>query len=181
MKRKKTDTVQLSKIRMREELRQKLVRDAERGAKTLNSEIVERLEKSYEQDERIKALQERLQEMRQDHEKARAEFLQDRDRLSEESAQRTQEVNRFREEARRSFQEWNEELKGLEKEAKKYETAAGIVDALLGDDAATKKAVRSVALLLADTPGWSASPDSIHKITEEVSAAIKVAAEEGKQ
>jgi chromosome segregation ATPase len=178
MKRKKTDIVQLSKIRMREELRQKLVRDAERGAKTLNSEIVERLEKSYEKDERIKALQERLQEIRQAHEETRAAILQDRDRLFEESAQYGQDIIRFREEARRSIQEYNEELKGLEKEVKKYETAAGIVDALLGDDAATKKAVRSVALLLADTPGWSASPDSIHKITEGISAAIKVAAEE---
>jgi hypothetical protein len=48
MKRKKSDIVQLSKIRMREELRHKLSRDAERNAKTLNGEIVDRLEKSYQ-------------------------------------------------------------------------------------------------------------------------------------
>jgi len=177
MRRKKTDTVQLSKVRMREELRQKLVRDAERGAKTLNSEIVERLEKSYEQDERIKSLQERLQEIRQAHEETRAAILHERDRLSEQSAQNMQEITRFREEARRSVQEYNEELKRLQKEVKRYEAATDIVDALLGDDAATKRAVRSVALLLANSPGWSASTDSIHKIAEGISAAIKVAAE----
>jgi molecular chaperone GrpE (heat shock protein) len=131
MKRKKTDTVQLSKIRMREALRLKLVRDALRAAKTLNNEIVERLEKSYEQDERKSVLQ-HLEEIRQ-------------------------------------------ELKRIEEQAKRYETAT-IVDALLGDDAATKRAVRSVALLLANNPGWSATPDSIQKIAEGVSAAIKVAA-----
>jgi molecular chaperone GrpE (heat shock protein) len=131
MKRRKTDTVQLSKIRMREALRLKLVRDALRAAKTLNNEIVERLEKSYEQDERKSVLQ-HLEEIRQ-------------------------------------------ELKRIEEQAKRYETAT-IVDALLGDDAATKRAVRSVALLLANNPGWSATPDSIQKIAEGVSAAIKVAA-----
>jgi hypothetical protein len=45
--RKKTDVVQLSKIRMREVLRAKLARDAERKGVTLNAEIVDRLEQSY--------------------------------------------------------------------------------------------------------------------------------------
>jgi hypothetical protein len=45
--RKKTDVVQLSKIRMREALRAKLARDAERKGVTLNAEIVDRLERSY--------------------------------------------------------------------------------------------------------------------------------------
>ena len=45
--RKKTDVVQLSKIRMKEALRAKLARDAERNGTTLNGEIVDRLEKSY--------------------------------------------------------------------------------------------------------------------------------------
>lgn len=48
--RKKTDVVQLSKIRMREALRAKLARDAERRGVTLNSEIVLRLEQSYERE-----------------------------------------------------------------------------------------------------------------------------------
>jgi hypothetical protein len=174
MKRKKTATVQLSKIRMREELRQKLVRDAERGAKTLNGEIVERLEKSYEQ-------QERLQEIRQAHEELVAAAFREGDRRSEQSAQNVQALFRLRQEASQSIKEYEEELKALEKKVKRYETAGGIVDALLGDDAATKKAVRSVALLLANNPGWSATPDSIQKIAEEVSDAIKVAAGVGTQ
>jgi hypothetical protein len=47
MKRKKTDTVQLSKIRMREDLRSKLAEAAERREVTLNGEIVARLEQSF--------------------------------------------------------------------------------------------------------------------------------------
>jgi len=48
--RKKTDTIQLSKIRMREALRAKLARDAEKRGVTLNTEIVDRLEQSYAKD-----------------------------------------------------------------------------------------------------------------------------------
>ena len=48
--RKKTDVIQLSKIRMREELRRRLARDAERRGVTLNAEIVDRLERSYTYD-----------------------------------------------------------------------------------------------------------------------------------
>jgi Arc-like DNA binding domain len=46
--RKKTDVVQLSKIRMREDLRRKLAKEAERKDVTLNGEIVARLEQSFE-------------------------------------------------------------------------------------------------------------------------------------
>ena len=44
--RKRSDVVQLSKIRMRESLRQKLARHAEGNGLTLNAEIVRRLEQS---------------------------------------------------------------------------------------------------------------------------------------
>jgi hypothetical protein len=54
--RKKTDVVQLSKIRMREALRAKLARDAEEKGITLNAEIVDRLEGSYKQAARDAAI-----------------------------------------------------------------------------------------------------------------------------
>lgn len=47
--RKKSDTIQLSKIRMLEDLRRRLVREAERKRITLNAEIVSRLEQSFEE------------------------------------------------------------------------------------------------------------------------------------
>jgi hypothetical protein len=54
--RKKTDVVQLSKIRMREALRAKLARDAERKGTTLSGEIVDRLEQSYQVDDRVELI-----------------------------------------------------------------------------------------------------------------------------
>lgn len=48
--RKKTDVVQLSKIRMREDLRSKLANWAEDAGRTLNAEIVDRLERSFNSD-----------------------------------------------------------------------------------------------------------------------------------
>lgn len=45
--RKKTDTIQLSKIRMSEDLRRRLAREAEKNGATLNGEIVDRLESSF--------------------------------------------------------------------------------------------------------------------------------------
>jgi len=47
-KRAKTDIVQLSKVRMREELRRKLEKVAEGRDVSLNQEIVDRLEQSFE-------------------------------------------------------------------------------------------------------------------------------------
>jgi hypothetical protein len=55
-----------------------------------------------------------------------------------------------------------------------------IVDAVLGDDDAAKRTIRAVALLLANNPGWASSADGVHKIKQEVGAAIKTAAEAGK-
>jgi len=54
--RKKTDVIQLSKIRMREVLRSRLAKDAEKKGVTLNAEIVDRLERSYEQAARDAAI-----------------------------------------------------------------------------------------------------------------------------
>jgi Arc-like DNA binding domain len=47
MKRKKSDTVQLSKVRMKEELRAKLAQAADQHEVTLNAEIVARLQESF--------------------------------------------------------------------------------------------------------------------------------------
>ena len=47
---RKPRIIQLSKIRMREALHQRLVRDAGANGRTLNAEIVDRLERSLTQD-----------------------------------------------------------------------------------------------------------------------------------
>jgi uncharacterized membrane protein YheB (UPF0754 family) len=49
--RKPNDVIQLSKIRMREQLRKTLAREAEKNNRTLTAEIVERLAESLSRDE----------------------------------------------------------------------------------------------------------------------------------
>jgi hypothetical protein len=68
MKRKASDTIQLSKIRMREDLRRRLAKDAERKGVTLNGEIVERLDRSYRDEDRsgeLQQLEDRIGKMQQ--------------------------------------------------------------------------------------------------------------------
>ena len=60
MARKKSDTIQLSKIRMRESLRERLAREAEANDISLNAVIVSRLEKSLAADTRMSEFREYL-------------------------------------------------------------------------------------------------------------------------
>jgi len=62
MKRDDADTVQLSKIRMKETLRVALERDAKAQGITLNAAIVSRLERSF-RDDRDDRLEARLDEI----------------------------------------------------------------------------------------------------------------------
>lgn len=65
--RKKTDTIQLSKIRMSEDLRRKLAREAEKNGATLNGEIVARLEESFRRAE--------LQTLLNEHQKTTVDMI----------------------------------------------------------------------------------------------------------
>jgi hypothetical protein len=145
MKRKKTDTVQLSKIRIKEDLRQRLAKDAERKAKTLNSEIVDRLEASY-------TFKERADEIR-------ALVEEERDRLlaEKEGWQRELEENR----------KMQEELRQIEGEFKRIEASAAAVNVLLGDDVGAKNAMRAAALLLADNPQLAREVESAIRAIKE--------------
>jgi chromosome segregation ATPase len=174
-KRKPHEIVPLM-LRLRESLRQKLAKDAERNAKSLNAEIGDRLEKSYQVYEQIKALTERVKEL--------LEHLGDARRSSEENRRKLAEVSQAQEankEANKEAyaqitklqEEYGQELRRLKEEANQVKTAAAVVDALLGDDVAKKKAIRIVALLLANKPGLALSDDGVQMIAQEISAAIK--------
>lgn len=89
--RKKTDVVQLSKIRMRESLRARLARDAEKKGITLNGEIVERLEQSYGQAMRDAAVIDMLVR----HDDVSAQLLRDvADEISKHPDWSNSEANR---------------------------------------------------------------------------------------
>jgi Arc-like DNA binding domain len=146
MKRKKTDTVQLSKIRMKEELRQRLAKDAERKAKTLNSEIVDRLEGSYSVEEKMELVRSALEKQLKDVRHERAEL------------QRSWEKQQAK---------WEEDSRDFNDKIGRAWAAEAIVHTLLGDNAASRDVVRTVTLLLATKPWLAQEVDSAVKAIEE--------------
>jgi hypothetical protein len=73
--RKRSDVVQLSKIRMRESLRQKLARHAEGNGLTLNAEIVRRLERSLLDEDILTELRNSLRKMEETQDQQYERFL----------------------------------------------------------------------------------------------------------
>lgn len=176
MKRQKTDTVQLSKIRIREALRGRLAKDAEKAAKSLNAEIVDRLEASYTKDERIEELKKRLDEVRPNLDAVQAAFEKDRDRLHAEIEDRGRELENLRRSLQQARAESEAKYAEMEADIKEVEGAAAVFDALVGEDGASREAARAIALLVATNPGWAANPESIQKMVQAAGAAIHAAA-----
>jgi len=169
--RKKTEVVQLSKIRMREELRQKLARDAERKGATLNGEIVGRLEKSYGADERVSqavtAAAEATENFKKELEKASDERFADLERFFEDRVAKIHKLYEsqlaaYQEEAQRQLQE------NIQREAEKARREGAIVDLLLGRNEASSFLLRAIAVELATKPEWSSSKQGILDMAEAI-------------
>jgi hypothetical protein len=166
------------RVRIEPKLLARLEKAREANGNTLTGEIVARLEESFSTADKIalfkEAQEQRINELRQGIDDTRALIKEERER--------------FEEERQKLRAEWAEDNQKLESEIDRLEDkheidkAAGIVvDALMGDDVATKEAVRRIAVLLAATPDWASGPDSIQKVTEAAIAAIKTAADKEAQ
>ncbi len=167
-------------LRLREALRLRLFKDAEKAAKSLNAEIVDRLEASYAKDERIEELRARLDEVRPSIDEARAAFEKDRDRLDAEAKQRKREIEDLRVHIRTESAKFQAEITALEAEVAMHQTAEAIFETFMGDDVASKEAARGVAVLLAANPGWAANAESVQKMVRAAGAAIAQAANRGR-
>lgn len=145
--RKKTDIVQLSKIRIREALRAQLARDAERKRVTLNGEIVDRLEKSYEPDRMRKI----------------AEIWRGAVPVTgqEHPAQSGSATPVFRETV---FQKGQM----TEGEDERDRRDSEIIDVLLSRNEASSRLLRAITLELATKPEWSSSKAGISDMAEAV-------------
>jgi hypothetical protein len=184
VKRKKTDTVQLSKIRIREELRLRLIKDAEKAAKSLNAEIVDRLEASYSKDERIEELRERLEDLTRRNDEAQKALEADKEKFAAQAANAQRELFERVADAKRGIEVVRAEQAAqtarleaeLESERGRLEAAEAIFNALVGEDIPAREALRSMALFLAGNPGWANNPDGIVRVTEAANAAIQAAA-----
>jgi chromosome segregation ATPase len=183
-KRKPQEIVPLM-LRLREALRQRLAKDAEKAAKSLNAEIVDRLEASYTKDERIEELRDRLEEMRQEISASEAKFEKDRAHLEEEAANRQQKIEKIRAEIEKIRAEaaanYTSLQLELERETSRLEASDAVFNALVGEDIPAREALRSIALFLAGNPGWANNPDGIEKVTDAANVAIQAAAKRGAQ
>jgi hypothetical protein len=153
MKRKKTDTVQLSKIRIREELRARLAKDAEKNARTLNGEIAARLEGSYEVAERTalfaEQLEKRIEDMRQNADERAAEARASRDEAKAIADAAKRDLEQAMQESQKEFEE-------IERKLERATTALQVVDALLGGDKQKSELLRQIVVEMASWPeGWA--------------------------
>jgi hypothetical protein len=155
------------RIRIEPKLVARLEKARVKNGNTLTGEIVSRLEESF-------AVQDKIELFAEAQEKRIEELRSSSDRLREEIAQQRRELDRSQVEQAASNQRFVEEVKRIE-------TSAALVHVLLGKDIASSQAVRRIALLLTLNPDWHASPGRIHKMIEDINAAVEAAAEESKQ
>jgi hypothetical protein len=159
--------VQLSKIRMREELRLKLARDAERGAKTLNGVIVDRLEASYEQAERI-ALYETIEESRRRSMDEVVRLKKLLDDSTAEAAAAKKDLEKW--DAERA--EWDAERAEFDRVTQETNRAADTINVLLGKNEASSDLLRRIAFELMANPGWDSDRAGRKAMADKVHAFI---------
>jgi acetyl/propionyl-CoA carboxylase alpha subunit len=164
------------RVRLNGKLLARLEKARAANESTMTGEIERRLEESYTKDERIEELRGRLDEMRESLAASRAEYEKDRNHLDAEIAERRREIDKLRADVAAEISKFQEEIKALEAEASRLQAAEAIFDALIGEDIASREAIRHMALTMAATPGWATSRDGIQKITEAASATIHAAA-----
>jgi hypothetical protein len=161
--RAKKDTIQLSKIRMLEDLRRRLAKEAERKRVTLNAEIVTRLEQSFEIEDRVSALRESFEKRVEDWRKMAEQH---------EEKGRQWEV-RAREAIEKVKQETDSQVREIELEIEKLNASAAMVDVLLGGDEMKSKLLRMVALEMASWPDdWRTNPATWQGISERFKGAF---------
>jgi hypothetical protein len=150
MVRKPTDFVQF-KLRIRESLRRKLEKEAEKKATSANNEAVERLEQSFHIEQRISEaragmdvlhaqLQERIEEWKANAAASQQQAIKQNEEAMHAAQRLTQQLN-----------ETKRELDKANREVDKFEASWRIVDILIGKDEQKSGVLRRVALEVA---GW---------------------------
>ena len=171
--RKKTDTVQLSKIRMREDLRRKLAKDAERNETTLNGEIVARLEQSYETENRVALVREisdqALKDMNQIAEAARVE----REKFWSEKEKIYQEMDAELQSDKALLNVQTERISHLQRIQDRLQGAEDTLTALLGKNKQKSELVRQIVLELGKIPDDQPVSEETARRLEGVIATVR--------
>jgi hypothetical protein len=174
------------RVRIDPKLIARLEKAREANGNTLTGEIVSRLEESFAGEDKMALLREGQQEARLLLEDSRAKIEQDKAALHREIAEAREESQKLKQDVQKYRAKHAEDVRQLQAELKWVEEStkreASVVDALLGEDVAAREAIRAVALLLADNPGWADTAESVHRITQGITESVKAAAKlEAKQ
>lgn len=167
-KRKQSATVDL-KVRMKEPLRAALEAQARKAGHSLNGEAVRRLERSFEQDQRIAELREYADRQSLLFENNRAELTNSATQLKAETDDLKKDIEKLRAENAKMLAEFRTDVIRLE-------AVEAIFNALVGEDLTAREVVRAVAMAVANNPGWNKDPHNIEKIVQATTDAIKAAA-----
>jgi hypothetical protein len=146
---KPTETPHL-RVRIEPKLLAKLEKSRERKGRTLTGEIVERLEESFRNDDRVAKIEEFTQQ--------RMEEWKDRyDERLETVSQQRKEAQAAAEKALKDLELQKAELEQFRRKSEGAIRAAAVVDILLGGNKRKSDLLKSIALRLADIPeDWMA-------------------------
>jgi hypothetical protein len=159
-------------LRLREALRQRLAKDAEKAAKSLNAEIVDRLEASYAKDERIEELRKRLDDVRPNLEAVQAAFEKDRLRFDVEAADRRLEIERLRAEIAAAGAKFQAEIAEVEADVSRLEGADALLEGLLGENKQKAQLLRLLAIEIAKIPDEKFAIGDAGHISEQLNAQL---------
>ncbi|MCP1844404.1 putative O-linked N-acetylglucosamine transferase (SPINDLY family) [Bradyrhizobium sp. USDA 4524] len=161
MARKATEFAQF-KLRIRESLRRRIEKEAEKKETSTNSEAVERLEQSFDSEKRMAEFQE--------HWEARAREWRERvDELSRQAHERNEALAKVS--AELDAQENN--LADIQRQLDAQLASVSVVDALLGENQASRDLIRRIALELANNPDWDRTPAARKTMTDKINSFIK--------
>jgi DNA repair exonuclease SbcCD ATPase subunit len=161
-------------LRLREALRQRLAKDAEKAAKSLNAEIVDRLEAAYSKDERIEELRKRLEDVRPNLEAVQTAFEKDRARLDVAAVQRELKLEELRGEITAARAKFQAGIAAIEAEASRLQGADALLEGLLGENKLKAQALRLFAIAIAKIPDDNfATTFEAGAVGEEVKAQLK--------
>jgi hypothetical protein len=142
------------RLRVEHGLLTQLKKDAEKNAHTLTGEIVQRLEKSYDQADRVAILRETLERA----ERVGKEYREEASRLRSEAYDMEKKAKiEFAEQIAQVEIKFAEHKAQLEREIERHAASATMVDVLVGENSASRDLLRRVAHELMSAPDWDRS------------------------
>ena len=162
-------------FRSRTDLRDRLSAAASKSGRSISEEVEFRLEESFATADKVALVKEGLENRIEDWQRRFAEARANHDAAAANAVEAIEKAKTELE------GEYAENLRQLDEKFELMRVPAAVVDALIGGDVASRDAVRKIALLVADRPGWAESADTIENITQEAVAIIKAAAGKGPQ